>query len=164
VQFPKVRFLLSVAGTEQFPEDLGREVAFAGRSNSGKSSAINAILVRNGLARTSKTPGRTRLLNFFEVEPGRRIIDLPGYGYAEAPPPEREQWIKLIATLPARECLVGLFLIVGRDLKREGFVVFERRPAVEAQTRDAANGEFDRQHIALFAGRKIAGRAMDAAH
>jgi GTP-binding protein len=116
VQFPKVRFLLSVAGTEQFPEDLGREVAFAGRSNSGKSSAINAILVRNGLARTSKTPGRTRLLNFFEVEPGRRIIDLPGYGYAEAPPPEREQWIKLIEGLPARESLVGLFLIV--DVRR----------------------------------------------
>jgi GTP-binding protein len=116
VQFPKVQFLLSVAGAEQFPEDVGREVAFAGRSNSGKSSAINAILVRNGLARTSKTPGRTRLLNFFEVEPGRRIIDLPGYGYAEAPPPEREQWIKLIEALPTRESLVGLFLIV--DVRR----------------------------------------------
>jgi len=116
VQFPKVRFLLSVAGAEQFPEDVGREVAFAGRSNSGKSSAINAILVRNGLARTSKTPGRTRLLNFFEVEPGRRIIDLPGYGYAEAPPPEREQWTKLIEALPTRESLVGLFLIV--DIRR----------------------------------------------
>jgi GTP-binding protein len=116
VQFPKVRFLLSVAGAEQFPEDLGREVAFAGRSNSGKSSAINAILVRNGLARTSKTPGRTRLLNFFEVEPGRRIIDLPGYGYAEAPPPERAQWTALIEALPTRESLVGLFLIV--DVRR----------------------------------------------
>lgn len=116
MQFPKVRFLISVAGSEQFPEDVGREVAFAGRSNAGKSSAINAILVRNGLARTSKTPGRTRLLNFFEVEPGRRIIDLPGYGYAEAPPPEREQWIKLIAALPARECIAGLFLIV--DIRR----------------------------------------------
>jgi GTP-binding protein len=116
VQFPKVQFLLSVAGVDQFPEDVGREVAFAGRSNSGKSSAINTILVRNGLARTSKTPGRTRLLNFFEVEPGRRIIDLPGYGYAEAPPPEREQWIKLIEALPGRECIAGLFLIV--DIRR----------------------------------------------
>lgn len=116
MQFPKVQFLLSVAGVDQFPEDVGREVAFAGRSNAGKSSAINTILVRNGLARTSKTPGRTRLLNFFEVEPGRRIIDLPGYGYAEAPPPEREQWIKLIEALPARECIAGLFLIV--DIRR----------------------------------------------
>ena len=112
MQYPKVRFLLSVAGVEQFPEDSGREVAFAGRSNAGKSSAINTILVRNGLARTSKTPGRTRLLNFFEVEPGRRIIDLPGYGYAEAPPPEKEQWIKLINKLPRRESIAGLFLIV----------------------------------------------------
>jgi GTP-binding protein len=116
VQFPNVRFLLSVAGVEQFPEDVGHEVAFAGRSNAGKSSAINAILVRNGLARTSKTPGRTRLLNFFEVEPGQRIIDLPGYGYAEAPPPEREQWIKLIETLPGRESITGLFLVV--DVRR----------------------------------------------
>jgi GTP-binding protein len=116
VQFPNVRFLLSVAGIEQFPEDVGREVAFAGRSNSGKSSAINTILVRNGLARTSKTPGRTRLLNFFEVEPGQRIIDLPGYGYAEAPPPERAQWIKLIETLPGRESIAGLFLII--DIRR----------------------------------------------
>jgi GTP-binding protein len=116
VQFPQVRFLLSVAGSEQFPEDVGREVAFAGRSNAGKSSAINAILARNALARTSKTPGRTRLLNFFEVEPGHRIIDLPGYGYAEAPPPERAQWTALIDALPARESLVGLFLIV--DIRR----------------------------------------------
>jgi GTP-binding protein len=116
VQYPQVRFLLSVAGVDQFPEDAGREVAFAGRSNSGKSSAINAILVRNGLARTSKTPGRTRLLNFFEVEPGRRIIDLPGYGYAEAPPPERVQWTALIDSLPERAAIAGLFLIV--DIRR----------------------------------------------
>jgi GTP-binding protein len=116
VQYPRVRFLLSVAGVDQFPEDIGREVAFAGRSNSGKSSAINAILVRNGLARTSKTPGRTRLLNFFEIEPGQRIIDLPGYGYAEAPPPEREQWTRLIESLPSRESIAGLFLIV--DIRR----------------------------------------------
>jgi GTP-binding protein len=112
VQFPNVRFLLSVASAAQFPEDSGREVAFAGRSNAGKSSAINAIMVRNGLARTSKTPGRTRLLNFFEVEPGQRIVDLPGYGYATAPPPERKQWTELINSLPQRECLAGLFLIV----------------------------------------------------
>ena len=115
-QFPHVRFLLSVAGVEQFPAEPGREVAFAGRSNSGKSSAINAIVQRNGLARTSKTPGRTKLLNFFELEPGRRIIDLPGYGYAEASPAERAQWTRLIEVLPGREFLVGLFLII--DIRR----------------------------------------------
>jgi GTP-binding protein len=115
-QFPNVQFLLSAASEAQFPADTGNEVAFAGRSNSGKSSAINAILVRKGLARASKTPGRTRLLNFFEIEPGRRIIDLPGYGYAEASPVEKKQWIALIDKLPARACISGLFLIV--DIRR----------------------------------------------
>lgn len=115
-QFPQVRFMLSVAGADQFPPDEGREIAFSGRSNAGKSSAINAILQRNGLARTSKTPGRTKLLNFFEIEPGRRIIDLPGYGYAAASPVEKRQWTQLIDTLPARTCIAGLFLIV--DIRR----------------------------------------------
>ena len=116
VQFPNVSFLLSVARVEQFPPDIGREVAFAGRSNSGKSSAINAILGRNGLARTSKTPGRTKLLNFFEVQDARRVVDLPGYGYAEASPVERAQWTAVIDALPTRESLAGLFLIV--DIRR----------------------------------------------
>jgi GTP-binding protein len=116
VQFPNVSFLLSVASVAQFPPDVGREVAFAGRSNSGKSSAINAILGRNGLARTSKTPGRTKLLNFFEVENARRVVDLPGYGYAEASPVERAQWTAVIDALPSRESLAGLFLIV--DIRR----------------------------------------------
>jgi GTP-binding protein len=115
-QFPNVRFLLSVASVEQFPAEPGYEVAFAGRSNSGKSSAINAIVQRNALARTSKTPGRTKLLNFFELEPGQRIIDLPGYGYAQASPIERAQWTRLIEVLPERENLVGLFLII--DIRR----------------------------------------------
>ena len=115
-QFPGVRFLLSVAHFDQFPADVGSEVAFAGRSNAGKSSAINAITVRNGLARTSKTPGRTKLLNFFELAPDQRIIDLPGYGYAEASPDERKQWIGLIEALPTRASLAGLFLIV--DIRR----------------------------------------------
>jgi GTP-binding protein len=115
-QFPNIRFLLSAASEEQFPADVGTEVLFAGRSNSGKSSAINTTLVRNGLARASKTPGRTRLLNFFEIEEGRRILDLPGYGYAEASPPEKKQWIALIQKLPKRTCISGLFLIV--DIRR----------------------------------------------
>ena len=121
MQFPNVRFLLSVADAGQFPPATGREVAFAGRSNAGKSSAINSILQRNGLARTSKTPGRTKLLNFFEVEPGQRIVDLPGYGYAQASPAERAQWTALIDRLPERECLTGLFLIVDirRGIKEE---------------------------------------------
>ncbi len=127
MQFPNVRFLLSVASAEQFPADVGHEVAFAGRSNAGKSSASNAILPRNGLARTSKTPGRTKLLNFFEVESDRRIVDLPGYGYAKAHATERAQWVALIDKLPNRESLTGLFLIVDirRGLRDEDLQLIE---------------------------------------
>jgi GTP-binding protein len=110
--FPNARFLLSAAAPEQYPADHGAEVAFAGRSNSGKSSAINAIVGRQGLARTSKTPGRTRLINFFELSPQQRIVDLPGYGYASAPESERRTWPRLIEALRAREALKGLFVIV----------------------------------------------------
>jgi GTP-binding protein len=110
--FPNVRFVLSAAQASQFPADRGAEVAFAGRSNAGKSSAINAIVQRHGLARVSRTPGRTRLLNFFEVGPDRRIVDLPGYGFAAAPEAERRTWGPMIAALRSRESLRGLILIV----------------------------------------------------
>ncbi|HEX5462656.1 MAG TPA: ribosome biogenesis GTP-binding protein YihA/YsxC [Steroidobacteraceae bacterium] len=110
--FPNARFLLSAAAPEQFPADHGAEVAFAGRSNAGKSSAINAIVGRQGLARTSKTPGRTRLINFFELAPRQRIVDLPGYGYASAPAAERRTWPRLIEALRARDALKGLFVII----------------------------------------------------
>ena len=85
--YPHVKFLKSAHGPADFCEDLGAEVAVSGRSNSGKSSAINAIVHRRDLARTSKTPGRTQLVNFFELVPGQRLVDLPGYGYAKVPPP-----------------------------------------------------------------------------
>jgi len=104
--------MISAAAPGQFPPDEGVEVAFAGRSNAGKSSAINAITQRNTLARTSKTPGRTQLLNFFELEPARRIVDLPGYGYADVPDAERRKWAPLIGALQGRQSLRGLFLIV----------------------------------------------------
>jgi len=115
-RFPHARFLVSAAAPAQFPADDGAEVAFAGRSNAGKSSAINAIAHRHGLARTSKAPGRTRLLNFFELMPQGRIVDLPGYGYASAPESERRTWAPLIDALRARRSLYGLFLIV--DVRR----------------------------------------------
>jgi GTP-binding protein len=111
-RFPDARFMLSAAAPGQFPRDEGVEVAFAGRSNAGKSSAINAITQRHALARTSKTPGRTQLLNFFELAPGRRIVDLPGYGFADVPEQERRKWAPLIDALGARASLRGLFLIV----------------------------------------------------
>jgi GTP-binding protein len=111
-RFPHARFLLSVAAPAQFPPDQGAEIAFAGRSNAGKSSAINAITQRRALARTSKTPGQTRLLNYFELAPAQRIVDLPGYGYASAPPAERARWAPLIERLRARASLRGLVLVI----------------------------------------------------
>ena len=110
--YPNAALLLSAAHPNHFPEDSGAEAAFAGRSNAGKSSAINALTGRRSLARTAKTPGRTRLLNFFELAPGCRIVDLPGYGYAEASAAERATWAPMTTALAARASLRGLFLIV----------------------------------------------------
>jgi GTP-binding protein len=112
MRFPRAEFLLSAAAPGQFPADRGAEVAFVGRSNAGKSTAINVIVQRQGLARTSKTPGRTRLLNFFELAPMQRIVDLPGYGYATGPEEERRTWQPLINALATRDSLRGWFLIV----------------------------------------------------
>ena len=109
--YPSAQFLISAAAA-QFPADSGAEVAIAGRSNAGKSSAINAITARHALARTSKMPGRTRLLNFFQLADGKRLVDLPGYGFAEGPPPERDAWARLIDALAQRESLAGLLLVV----------------------------------------------------
>ncbi len=111
-RFPQADFLISAAASAQFPIDVGAEVAFVGRSNAGKSSAINAIVQRQGLARTSKTPGRTRLLNFFDLGTERRIVDFPGYGYASAPESERRTWQPMINALRERRSLRGLFVIV----------------------------------------------------
>lgn len=113
--------MLSVAAPAQFPPDQGVDIAIAGRSNAGKSSAINALLGRQGLARTSKTPGRTQLLNYFELQPGRRLVDLPGYGHADAPDEVRARWSPLLESLRGRACLGGLMLVVDcrRGLKDE---------------------------------------------
>jgi GTP-binding protein len=118
-RFPRAEFLISAAAPGQFPADQGAEVAFVGRSNAGKSTAINMIVQRQGLARTSKTPGRTRLLNFFELAPMQRLVDLPGYGYASGPEAERRTWKPLIEALATRASLRGWFLIVDarRGLK-----------------------------------------------
>jgi GTP-binding protein len=111
--YPAVRFLLSANHAPQFPGDSGSEVAVAGRSNAGKSSAINALTQRRSLARTSKTPGQTQLINFFELMPERRLVDLPGYGFARVPSHVREHWQELVGGyLETRNSLAGLLLIV----------------------------------------------------
>jgi GTP-binding protein len=111
--YPQVRFLTSATEPAQFPPDVGVEVAVAGRSNAGKSSAINAIVQRKGLARTSKTPGATRLVNFFELEAGRRLVDLPGYGFAAVAGTMREHWGRLIeAYFRRRAALRGVIVVM----------------------------------------------------
>jgi GTP-binding protein len=111
--YPSVRFVTSAAEPHQLAPDTGREVAFAGRSNSGKSTAINAVTQRSGLARVSRTPGRTQLINFFELAHERRLVDLPGYGFAKVPEKVRLHWMRLMEHyFNVRESLVGLMLIV----------------------------------------------------
>jgi GTP-binding protein len=117
-KYPQVRFLKSADSAAAFGDDSGAEVALR-PSNSGKSSALNAIVRRNDLARTSRTPGRTQLVNLFEIEPGKRLVDLPGYGYARVPPAMRAEWRRLMeAYFTVRESLAGLVIVVDA---RRGF-------------------------------------------
>jgi GTP-binding protein len=111
--FPESRFISSAWQPHQFPADEGTEVAFAGRSNAGKSSALNAITGRKDLARTSKTPGRTQLINFFGLDGQQRLVDLPGYGYAKVPERMRDHWQQLLSRyVEARGALVGLVIVM----------------------------------------------------
>lgn len=113
IDFRKAQFLISAATVAQCPADHGNEVAFAGRSNAGKSSAINRLTGNSKLARTSKTPGRTRLLNFFTLSEQQRLVDLPGYGYAKVPEAMKIAWEKqLEAYLMHRRSLRGLVLLM----------------------------------------------------
>jgi GTP-binding protein len=115
--YPEARFLTSANASSQFVADTGAEVAVAGRSNAGKSSAINVIVNRRQFARTSKTPGRTRLINFFGLGEGRRLVDLPGYGFARVPDATRAHWARLLESyFGSRRSLTGLLLIV--DVRR----------------------------------------------
>lgn len=116
-RFQTIKFLKSANDAGGFPPEIGREVAFAGRSNAGKSTAINVLTQRNGLARTSKTPGRTQLINFFELPDNRRLVDLPGYGFAKAPTLIKRHWRDLMGSyFEQRQCLAGL--IVMMDSRR----------------------------------------------
>ncbi|WP_067516036.1 ribosome biogenesis GTP-binding protein YihA/YsxC [Endozoicomonas ascidiicola] len=113
INYRKATFFKSAAKLSQCPENEGREVAFAGRSNAGKSSALNALTGSNKLARTSKTPGRTQLLNFFEVQEGVFLVDLPGYGFAKVPEAMKKEWQHHMTDyLERREALVGLVLLM----------------------------------------------------
>jgi GTP-binding protein len=116
--YPQAAFIKSADAPAQFVPDDGAEVAFAGRSNAGKSSAINIIVNRRQFARTSKTPGRTQLINFFSLRDDVRIVDLPGYGFAKVSDRMRAHWADLMADyFESRASLRGMFLIV--DIRRQ---------------------------------------------
>jgi GTP-binding protein len=111
--FAHAAYSASAYDPKELPPDTGAEVAFAGRSNSGKSSAINALTNRKRLAFVSKTPGRTQTINFFTLGNQRHLVDLPGYGYAAVPMKEKRHWGELISTyLQTRTVLRGLVLIM----------------------------------------------------
>ena len=115
--YPQASFLTSAHQPKQFFADEGTEVAFAGRSNAGKSSAINAIVNQRNFARTSKSPGRTQLVNFFQLRHHQRLVDLPGYGYARVPKSVQDHWRKLMgAYFEQRQSLTGLIVVV--DIRR----------------------------------------------
>lgn len=116
--YPEAQFIKSANAPGQFVPDVGAEVAFAGRSNAGKSSAINIIVNRRQFARTRKTPGRTRLVNFFSLREEQRLVDLPGYGFAKVADKMRHHWADLMAEyFEMRQSLRGMFLIV--DIRRQ---------------------------------------------
>ncbi len=111
--YQKAHFLKSAPGIKQAPPDEGWEVAFAGRSNAGKSSALNTITSQKSLARVSKTPGRTQLINFFELDDQRRLVDLPGYGFAKVNEALRREWERHLSEyIEKRSSLTGLIVLM----------------------------------------------------
>ena len=128
--------LESAAGASQFPDIIIPEIAFAGRSNVGKSTLINSLLTRKNLVKTSSTPGKTRLINFFLINEGFSFVDLPGYGFARVPEAMRQKWRDLIeAYLSRRKNLRGVVLIIDirhgpttQDLQLKSWLDFHQRP------------------------------------
>jgi GTP-binding protein len=134
VPLEAAEFLKSAAKLGQCPPDNGAEVAFCGRSNAGKSSALNTLTGQKKLARTSKTPGRTQLINFFRLNDDLRLVDLPGYGYAKVPPKMKQEWQKNIDDyLRARQSLRGLVLVMDIRHPMKEFDQMMLNWAIEAE-------------------------------
>lgn len=125
INLAKAKFLTSAPDITKLPADEGIEIAFAGRSNAGKSSALNTLTRQKSLARTSKTPGRTQLINVFNLDDDRRLVDLPGYGFAKVPMEMKKKWQKALGEyLQKRESLQGLVVLMDirhplKDLDRD---------------------------------------------
>ena len=160
-------FLLAAHLPRQLPADEGREVAFAGRSNAGKSSAINAICQRHGLARTSKTPGRTQQLVYFSLPTGGHLVDLPGYGYAEVPLDLREHWKAFIeGYFQSRRALAGLVVVMDSrhplkpyDRQMLDFAFQRGMPAHVLLTKADKLSRSDQAKVLATVRRELAGKA-----
>lgn len=133
--YHNTRFLISLPDIACLPLDNGIEIAFAGRSNSGKSSAINAIVNKKKLARTSRTPGCTKLINIFEVEPGVRLVDFPGYGFAKVPKLIKTKWKKVLNTyLKTRNNLKAIVILMDIRHPMQNLDQLILKWAIEANT------------------------------
>ena len=136
INFRTAQFLTSAPSLRECPPEIGAEVAFAGRSNAGKSSAINALTANSKLARTSKTPGRTQLINFFSLQDNQslRLVDLPGYGYAKVPMATKKQWQKHLSEyMYKRQTLRGMILLMDIRHPVQEFDAMMLNWAVEAE-------------------------------
>ena len=163
----RAKYVDSVHSLRQLPPDDGREVVFAGRSNAGKSSALNALTNQKGLARVSKTPGRTQALNYFEVDPGRFLVDLPGYGYAKVPEAMREAWKGMINRyFHERTSLKGLVVVMDirhplreYDLQMLDYAVERELPAHCLLTKADKLGRGEQGNVLQKVRKELAGRA-----
>jgi GTP-binding protein len=134
INYRQAFYTLSAPSIRQCPADSGAEVAFAGRSNAGKSSAINTLTNNSKLARTSKTPGRTQLINFFELSEQQRLVDLPGYGFAKVPLKMKQEWERnLTEYLHDRQCLKGMVLMMDSRHPMQELDVMMLNWAIEAE-------------------------------
>lgn len=136
INFKSAKFLISAPRLKQCPPEQGAEVAFAGRSNAGKSSALNALTNNKKLSRTSKTPGCTQLINFFQLHdsPNLRLVDLPGYGYAQVSKSMKNKWQEHLSEyLNSRESLTGLVLAMDIRHPMQEFDMMMINWAVESQ-------------------------------
>ena len=166
----RARYLLSAHNAGQLPEDGGWEVAFAGRSNAGKSSALNALTRQNALARVSKTPGRTQQLVFFEVQPQRYLVDLPGYGYAKVPQELQAHWQAFIDRyFRTREALKGLVVVMDirhplkeYDLQMLGYAVNRGLPAHALLTKADKLGRGQQAQTLQKVRKELASRFADS--
>lgn len=134
INYSEAYFTQSAPSIRQCPSETGAEVAFAGRSNAGKSSSINTLTSNHKLARTSKTPGRTQLINFFELSSNQRLVDLPGYGYAKVPLKMKQEWQRnLEEYLRERKCLKGLILLMDVRHPMQEFDTMMLNWAIDAE-------------------------------